>query len=187
MTPDIQFMDAFPHALRPEVESLLTPFLEVASDLRTICVHMKGAGDDPGEAAILVKRRYHIAHLYLDSSFFDLTFAEKELFLIHELVHVVVDIFSREVRHVLAEFIPEDLREFVGGRLEDAEETVVDRIAHLYHEALSASNFYDAGYEDGKAVNVLGEIYISNDSGFNNDPDVALETYIIDEDPGDAS
>jgi len=140
MTPTIEFDESFPAALEEETVALLTPFLEIASDLRVLKVGMKTAGDDSGEAAILVKRRYHLAFLALDSSFFRMSFREKELFLVHELVHVVMDIYSREVRHVFIDFVPEELHEFVGDRLEDAEETVVDRFAHLYHEALRGGN-----------------------------------------------
>lgn len=141
MTPSIRFHPTFPSDLREGVTHALTPLLPLIGDLESLQVKLRGS-DDPDvpscEAAIQVRRRYHTAHLWIDPTFWSLTAEEQRQTLLHELMHVRVDVFAREVRSILRHWIPEDVEDFVAERLEDAEEEATDALAHAVDRLLRA-------------------------------------------------
>ena len=141
--PEITFSDDFPLALRTEVEDLLAPFVFLVRELRTVQVALKGASAEvDGEAAIRVLRRYHTAHLWLDPDFWSLPFEEKERTILHELFHIVTNTYTREIHRLLtSEGYEED--SFVADVLEDAEETLVDRLAWDFYDVLTAQRKMD--------------------------------------------
>lgn len=125
----IRFSPSFPSALRAEVEDVLEPLLTLIDlHLDEVRVALKGAGTPEGEAVVVVKRQYHSASIWLDPSFFEIEEDEREATLIHELMHVLVDILSREAERVVAEFVPEGIHDFVYGILRDAEETLTNAL-----------------------------------------------------------
>lgn len=141
MNPRITFHPNFPSALKRETREMLEPLLPLVEDLEEIHLHVKGSGDEglpSGEAAILVRRRYHIAHVWLDPVFYSLSPEDRRRTLLHELIHVRLDVFSREVFHVLEHWVPEAVEEYVQDRLEDAEETATDALAHAIDRLLTS-------------------------------------------------
>jgi hypothetical protein len=142
MNPRIIFHSTFPSALKRETRAALEPLLPLVQDLEEVHLMVKGAGDEglpTGEAAILVRRRYHVAHIWLDPVFYTLDEDTRRKTLLHELIHVRLDIFSREVFHVLEHWVPEAVEEYVKDRLEDAEETATDALAHAIDRLLVAN------------------------------------------------
>lgn len=139
MIPKIDFDDGFPEGLRDETSTLLTPFLPLVGDLEVLRVGIKSSNDDvpPGEAAIAVSRRYHVAYLWVDPAFFALDDDEKRQTLLHELVHVRLDVFSREVMSLVRHWVPEGVSEYVEERLEDSEEEATDALAHAIWRLLT--------------------------------------------------
>ena len=134
--PKMIFDDNFPTQHEHEVDRLLSPLLFLVPDIETIKIWF--SSDSESEAAIEVKRRYHIAHLTLHADFFATPFEEKERTLLHELVHVRVDGYVREVAHVLGTWVPQEIVPYVYARLEDVEEEMVDAIALGIQRALNA-------------------------------------------------
>ena len=47
------------------------------------------------------------------------------------------DVYAREVAHIVNEFVPEALKGYIEARLEDAEETMVDGLAHAIHRTMT--------------------------------------------------
>ena len=137
-TPEILFHEDFPEELQPQVRRILEPHLHLARWIHTVKVYL--GSDEAMEASITVMRRYHIAHLDIHPNFFGLTWSERESTLVHELFHVVVDVFSREVKWVTQTWVEPETRTYVEGRLEDAEETLVDSLAHVYLEGLKETS-----------------------------------------------
>ena len=131
----LRFMNGFPEALKEEVEALIRPLLFIVPELRTLQIMM--GTEDNQEAQLMVLRRYHTAQLALGVSFFDSTFEEREITILHEMMHVKADIYVREVMYVLKSWVPEDVFEYVYDRLEDAEDTLVDDLAYVMREALT--------------------------------------------------
>lgn len=129
----IKFDQVVPEKMRPEIEALFEPFLFLVPQMRTLQVSLKGSesGID-GEAAIQVLRRYHTAHIWLDPSFFALDVEDQELTVLHELFHIVTNVYTREV-HRIVDHMRDDFQEFIADSLEDAEETLVDVLAWKFY------------------------------------------------------
>ena len=126
----IKFEPSVPRGAQKELRDLLKPVLGILDgEVRVIRVTMKKDPDVDGEASTMTWRRYHFAVIALDFGFFTLDEDEKRLVMMHEVVHVLHDLYAREVFHVLIALVPEEVRDYVGTRLEDAEERVVDKIA----------------------------------------------------------
>ena len=130
----IVFEANFPEQHEREISEKLTALLFLVPDLATLRVSF--SSDLESEATIVVMRKYHVAHLSLHPEFFNLTFEEKERTLLHELVHVRVDGYVREVAHVMGTWVPPETLAYVYARLEDVEEEMVDAIALGIHRAL---------------------------------------------------
>ena len=128
--PKIKFEPSVPRGAHAEIRALLAKPSEILDgEVRVLRVTMKKDAEVDGEAFTTTWRRYHFAVIGLDPGFFTLDEDEKRLVMMHEAVHVLHDIYAREVFHVLIGLVPEELRDYVGTRLEDAEERVVDKIA----------------------------------------------------------
>lgn len=125
----INFHHEFPRSLRPEIVSLLRPLLFLIPEIYEVKVYM---GEEDSIAEIVPARRYHIAHLKLNPSFFDnRAFAAREEILIHELLHIKSDIYVREAEEAIRKWAPEAVQEYVLARLEDREDELVDDLAHI--------------------------------------------------------
>lgn len=131
----LRFMNGFPDALKEETEALIRPLLFIVPELRTLQIAL--GTEDNQEAQLLVLRRYHTAQLALGISFFDSSFEEREITILHEFMHVKADIYVREVMHAIKEWVPEEVFTYVYDRLEDAEDTLVDDLAYVMREALT--------------------------------------------------
>jgi len=128
----LKFEPSVPRGARDEIRALLAPYLGLLDgEIRTLRITLKKGADvdGAGEASTLAARRYHFAVVALDPEFFTLDEDDKQLIAAHEVTHVLHDTYAREVFHVLMGIVPEEIRDYVGTRLEDAEERVVDKIA----------------------------------------------------------
>lgn len=131
----IHFAPSVPEHLRPDISEIFRPLLPLVS--REISrLHVGIEPEVGGEAAILVMRRYHIAHIMLDHSWLALDPEEQEATLVHELMHVFVDIFTRDLKKVVEHFVPLELQDYVGDRLEDVEERLTNSLALAAHDGI---------------------------------------------------
>lgn len=128
----------FPENLKNETLSAMSPYLHLLDrDIHTLTVMIKGASSDvEGEAAIQIRRHYHVAFVWLDALFFTLTEEEKERTILHEFTHVLIDGYSREVEHLVQHLPLGELKEYVEWRLEDAEERLTDYLSLVLYDAL---------------------------------------------------
>ncbi len=135
---EVKFSETFPEELKPTTRERLSPFLHLLDrDLVTLNVAMKGSGDSQaGEASIVTKRRYHVAFIWFDPTFFGLEKEEQERVVVHEFMHVLLDGFTREVQHLIVHLVPDALTDYIEWRIEDAEEKVTDLLALALYDAL---------------------------------------------------
>ncbi len=140
----IKFHDNFPENLRAELEEELFVLMYLVPEINQLQVCLKGAesGID-GEAAIVPLRMYHTAHLYIDPSFWALDIQDKRRTLIHELMHIKIDILSRETFRIAEEFVPTEFRSYIEARIRDAEETLVDSLAYAVDAAIYGRRLED--------------------------------------------
>ena len=123
----IKFDSDVPVALHEEMRALLEPYLPLITrevDLLQVFI----SGETGGEAAIIVTRPYHVAHVVFDTTFFGLTDEEKAKVVAHEMMHVFVDIFTREAKQLIDCFVPENLEEYAALRLEELEERMTNTL-----------------------------------------------------------
>lgn len=140
MLPKIIFHSTFPGALKKETKATLEPLLPLVGDLETVQVILRGAGDEhvpSGEAAILVKRQYHVAHIWLDPIFFSLPEEERRQTLLHELIHVRLDALGNEIQHLLKHWVPDGVDAYVYDRINEVEEETTDALAHAIERLLT--------------------------------------------------
>lgn len=133
----LEFVNDFPEEREKEVRELLGPLLRlVERDLSKITFRI--SNDIPGEASIQVARRYHVAQIMLGLIFFEQTRKEKQEVLIHELMHVLVDVVSKNTAQMLDaywdEMAPE--RILMESRVEEAEEKLTDALALAFYDIL---------------------------------------------------
>ena len=136
----IKFDPTIPRGAHAELRAFFAPHAAMLrEEIRDLRVRLrKGSGEDgagEAQATSLTSTRYHVAHIALDASFFELTDVEKAQTIAHEAVHVIHDGYAREVEHLLTHFVPEDARTYVFNRLTDAEERVVETIAYALYKA----------------------------------------------------
>lgn len=132
---EIHFNSSVPASLRPEISRTLAPLLPLVH--REISrLHVGIESEVGGEAAIVVMRRYHVAHIALDASWLALEEDDREAVLVHELMHVFVDIFTREIKKIIEHFVPLELEDYVADRLEDVEERLTNSLALAAHEGV---------------------------------------------------
>jgi hypothetical protein len=139
--PKLDFAPEFPSALVAEIEALFAPFLWLARDLQKLYISMKGSNSEmDGEADICTLKRYHIANISLDPSFWALSFEDKERTVLHELFHIVTDDYTRKVLQALNAVEDEGLKRYLYAFVSDAEEELVDRLAWDFYEFACADS-----------------------------------------------
>ena len=127
--PILKFDPSFPAQHEAEIRKLLLPLLDIVRELHDVRISF---GDVEGQAAVEPARRYHTAYVKLDESFFTLDLADKRHVLLHEMMHVKVDVFAREAMHVLETWAPDGAQTYATKRLADAEEMLVDDLARIF-------------------------------------------------------
>jgi len=133
----LEFVDDFPSDKEEEVRKLLSPLLRLVSrDLSRLKLRI--SNDIPGEASIMVARRYHMANVMLGHIFFTKDCQEQTEILIHELMHVLVDMVSKNTAQMLDAYFEEGTSErvFMESRLEEAEEKLTDALALAFYDIL---------------------------------------------------
>lgn len=133
----LEFVNDFPEDKEEEVRELLNPLLRLVSrDLSRIKLSI--SNDIPGEASIQVARRYHVANVMLGHIFFTKDHQEQSEILIHELMHVLVDMVSKNTEQMLDAYFEEGSSEriFMESRLLEAEEKLTDALALAFHDIL---------------------------------------------------
>ena len=133
----LEFVDDFPEDDEELVRRLLDPLLRLVSrDLSRIKLAI--SNDIPGEASIRVSRRYHIANVLLGHIFFTKDRQEQTEILIHELMHVLVDVVSKNTSQMLDAYFEEGSSEriFMESRIEEAEEKLTDALALAFYDIL---------------------------------------------------
>ena len=133
----LEFVNDFPEDKEEEVRKLISPLLRLVSrDLSKIKLRI--SNDIPGEASIQVSRRYHIANIMLGLIFFTKDHQEQQEILIHELMHVLVDMVSKNTAQLLDAYFEEGSSErvFMELRLEEAEEKLTDALALAFYDIL---------------------------------------------------
>lgn len=132
---EIHFSPTIPEYLQPEIKRVLRPLLPlVHREVSRLQISLES--DVGGEAAIMVMRRYHIAYIALDASWLSLSEEDREAVLVHELMHVFVDIFTRDLKKIVDYFVPPEIEEYVADRLEDVEERLTNSLALAAHEGI---------------------------------------------------
>jgi len=133
----LEFIDDFPEDKEEELRKLLRPILRIVSrDLSKLI--FKISSEPAGEAMIQVKRRYHVASVWLGHVFFSKSKEEQKEILIHELTHVLVDMLSREITFVLDAYFDDGSaeRNLIEMRLEESEEKLTDAVALAFYDIL---------------------------------------------------
>lgn len=140
MRTSLKFAENIPEELHALLTTLFEPFLGVLSgEVRVLRISLvKGEQGFDGDAATLSLRRYHWAEILLAGSFFSLEREEQERTAAHEVVHVLHNVFSREIQHLVEHLVPEDIKEYISWRLEDAEERVVDTLGDALYDIVKA-------------------------------------------------
>lgn len=133
----LEFLADFPKKKEAEVRKLLKPLLRLVSrDLSKI--NLRISDDIPGEASIQVVRRYHGANIWLGHVFFSQKEEEQKFTLVHELIHVLVNILSKDIEQMLEAYFepgsPE--RTLMESRFEDSEEKLTDALALAFYDIL---------------------------------------------------
>lgn len=144
----LEFKNDFPKNQEKVMRDLLSPLLRlVKRDLSRLQIRI----DDelgPG-ACIKVKRRYHIASIWIGSSFFLMETWEQTEVLTHELIHVLVDIFYRDVIQVVEAYWEEDstTKHLLDVRFEDSMEKLTDALSLAFGEILDEVNLLNSGWD----------------------------------------
>ena len=157
MRPRIIFHETFPPALEDETLALLKPLLPLVGDLESLNVKITSSTDDDvpmSDAAIQVIRRYHTALLYLDARFFSFEAEDKRQTLLHEFMHIRLNVFSKEVQHILEHWLDPDLGAYIQARLDEAEEMATDALAHAFDRLIASLTSED----ENVIVDSLGKL-----------------------------
>ena len=134
---DLEFIDDFPGDREKEVRKLVEPLLRlVQRDLSKL--RFKISNDIPGEASIQVKRRYHVANVWLSHLFFSQEPEYQQEILIHEFIHVLVDMLSKDIEQMIDAYFEEGSpeRTLMESRFEESEEKLTDALALAFHGIL---------------------------------------------------
>lgn len=144
----LEFINAFPKNEEKEVRKLIAPFLRIVQrDISRLRFEL----DDESKSGscIRVKRRYHIAHIWIGPGFFLLEKWEQDEMLIHELMHILVDIFYRDVLQVVEAYWEDDsaTRNLLNVRFEDSMEKLNDALALAFVEIFNELNVLNSGWD----------------------------------------
>ncbi len=147
---NIKFDPACPIEIRGIVEPYLATFYPLISrcvdNFVVEFIPETSEFSEPFEAAILIRREYKTARLFVSSEYLVLDKKERKLAIAHELAHIITASLRTETRRVVEIWVPEETVEYVKGVFDNAEETLVDDLSKLMVECLTTKENLDTLY-----------------------------------------
>jgi len=125
------FSDDFPEQLKKAAEEAISPHLKLLKmEIRELHVAIS---DDNTVFTMDSHRRYHRADLALSTEFFSYEEEEAAKYVRHEFFHVLLDPLTREMQHIIFNYVMEEVaKKHLAETIEELEERVVDGLAHVF-------------------------------------------------------
>ena len=136
---NIKFDAKCPEEVENSIRSYLEEFYPVVQRwIDKFTVEFEVENEEGFEAAIIVRREYKNARLFVTSEYLLLDEKERMHTIAHELAHILTSPLRVETRRIAEVWVPMETIEYVRGVFDNVEEQVVDDLAKFLVTCLTA-------------------------------------------------